>query len=60
MIVQVHQDKRYYDPSCLIPDGTVLNVIKKLWYMHTLTGVWVLYNNHKIFVALPDCTIISM
>lgn len=60
MKVQVHQDKRYYDPQDQIPDGTILDVIKKWWYMHSLEGVLVIYNSRKIFLAFSDCTVISV
>lgn len=58
MIVQVHQDKRYYCDEDLIPDGTVLEVVKKWWYYGVLAGVHVLYENRDIVVAMPDCKVI--
>lgn len=60
MIVQVHQDKRYYNDEDLIPDGTLLNVIKKRWYNGVLTGVNVIYNNSDIFLAMPDVKVVSL
>lgn len=60
MIVQVHQDKRYYSDEDLIPDGTVLEVVKKWWYMGVLTCVHVVYKKRDICLHYPDCTVISM
>ena len=58
MKVQVFQDRRYYEPENIIPDGTILVVIKKWWYYGVLAGVHVLYENRDIVVAMPDCKVI--
>ena len=58
MKVQVFQDRHYYEPENIIPDGTILNVVKKWWYYGVLAGVHVLYENRDIVVAMPDCKVI--
>lgn len=59
MKVQVFQDHRYYDPENIIPDGTVLVVVKKWWYHGVLAGVHVLWDNRDIIVHMPDCRVIE-
>lgn len=59
MKVQVFQDHRYYDPENIIPDGTVLYVVKKRWHYGVLAGVHVLWDNRDIIVHMPDCSVIE-
>lgn len=59
MKVQVFQDHRYYNPENIIPDGTVLNVVKKWWYYGVLAGVHVIWDNRDIIVHMPDCRVIE-
>lgn len=59
MIVQVHQDPRYYEPQNLIPDGTILKVVKQFWHYRVLTAVHVLYKNRDIMLWMLDVDVIE-
>lgn len=59
MKVQIFQDHRYYDTENIIPDGTVLDVVKKWWFYGVLAGVHVIWNNRDIIVHMPDCRVIK-
>ena len=59
MKVAVQQDPKFYEPQNIIPNGTILEVVKKWWHYGVLTAVHVIYNSRDILLWMADVEIIE-
>lgn len=60
MKVAVQQDPKFYEPQNIIPNGTILEVVKKWWHYGVLTAVHVIYNNRDILLWMADLEVVSI
>lgn len=59
MIIRTKQDPNFYEPQNIIPDGTMLEVVKKWWHYGVLTAVHVIHDGRDILLWMADVEIVS-
>ena len=59
MIIQAKQDRHHYNPADFIPDGTKLEVVRKLFKQHFLYAVIVVFDERYHILWSPDFEVVS-